>query len=319
MKTSESHGSKKKALQRQAEQLLPSVTAALSKLGYQEIAHQRISQQNSKMIIYEGLTRAIHDKFGQVMIKWQVSADNPPNLTSLEHEVAVLEALNNSQNLQTNVVAPSLLAFKNLSLKMLEQEQSLTLLVMPYYLKGSLAKYLKQSLTDKQKHQLIVQSAQLIANLHNSGWLHNDIKPSNILISNNHSLLLTDFALARLIYSDNKDQVKVEYSAGTPAYLAPERWQGQGATVQSDIYGFGVIMYEIIVGKRPFAIDSSSSEPKVAMEEWATQHCQSPVAKLPKQYQHYQTVIDKALAKQMQNRYQSMQEVVTALQALNVR
>ncbi len=316
MKTSESHGSKKQALQRQAEQLLPSITAALSKLGYQAIAHQRISQQNSETIIYQGLSRATHEQFGEVMIKWQIIADNSPNLILLEHEVAVLKALNKSENTQTNAVAPSLLAFESLYLKQLEQEPLLTLLVIPHYSQGSLAKYLKQPLTNEQKYQFIVQSAQLIANLHNSGWLHNDIKPSNILFINADSLLLTDFALAESIDRDNEDQVKVEYSAGTPAYLAPERWQGQGATMQSDIYAFGIMMYEVLVGERPFKVAVSSSEPKVAMKEWAIQHCQQSIAKLPMPYDHYQVIINKALAKRVESRYLNMHEVLNGLNLL---
>lgn len=321
MKDSESHGSKKQVLQRQAEAFLPLITSALSKLDYKKVAHQRISQQNSEIISYQGLTRAVHDKFGQVIIKWQVSSQNLQSSMLLNHEIAALEALNKSKNVQKNAVAIAvkILTHKMVSLNVLKKNQLLTLLVMPHYSQGSLLKYPKQPLTDAQKYQVIMQSAQLIANLHNNDWLHNDIKPSNILISNNNSLLLTDFALAEPIDSGNEDEIKAKHSAGTPAYLAPERWQGQGATVQSDIYAFGVMMYEILLGERPFVIDSSSTEPKVAMKEWAIQHCQSLVAKLPKEYQHYQQIINKALAKQMHNRYQDMQNIITDLQALNKR
>lgn len=315
MKEGESHILNKQSLQQRADKLLPSITHKLTQLGYQAIAHQRISQQDSETSIYQGLTRATHSQFGQVMVKWQVNTDHSSNLTSLQHEIAVLIALNNLQNMQAPTMAPLLLAFKNLHLKVLAQEQLLTLLVMPYYWHGSLAKYLKQPLTHEQKHQFIVQSAQLLANLHRSGWLHNDIKPSNILMSPDYGLLLTDFALAQPIETNNNHRNNSGNNAGTPAYLAPERWQGQGATLQSDIYAFGIMLYEILLGKRPFIIDSAKS---ASLQQWAMQHCQQPVAKLPKQYQCYQTIINKALAKQLQNRYQSTQQLVTDLQTLNV-
>ena len=188
---------------------------------------------------------------------------------------------------------------------------------MHYYPYGSLATQLNvrnhSLLSLQRKHQFIVQSAQLIANLHNAGWLHNDIKPSNILLDGfmpNHAdnrsiipnLLLTDFALAEPISKSVGASL-----AGTPAYLAPERWQGQGATVQSDIYAFGVMITEILVGERPFNTDSLNDEP---LREWAIQHCQQTTPTLPLEYSRYQGIVDKVLAKQVQKRYQSMKEVL---------
>ncbi len=190
---------------------------------------------------------------------------------------------------------------------------------MPYYESGSLAKLLNHhvSLTDKQKHDLIKESAHLVCNLHNAGWLHNDIKPSNILLSDNLTsyadsdcivpdLLLTDFALAQR----NDRPNAINFSGGTPAYLAPERWQGQRATRQSDIYAFGIMMVEILVGKRPFIIDPQSNQ---SMTDWAIQHCQQPIPKLPLGYVRYQSIVDKALAKRIEKRYQSMDEVIANL------
>ena len=172
-----------------------------------------------------------------------------------------------------------------------------------------------------------MQSAYLISHLHNIGWLHNDIKPSNILLDGfmpNHAdnssitpdLLLTDFALAEAINDDiaqNSDKNSTGDSAGTPAYLAPERWQGQGATLQSDIYAFGIMMYQILTGERPFKIDNQSSEP---LREWAIQHCQQPIPTLPLEYSGYQGIIDKALAKRVERRYQSMEDIVVDLERL---
>ena len=76
MKDEESHGSKKQELPLQADKLLPTITHTLMQLGYLNILHQRLSQQNDTAITYQGLSRAIHDQFGQVMIKWQLSPDS---------------------------------------------------------------------------------------------------------------------------------------------------------------------------------------------------------------------------------------------------
>ncbi len=318
MKNSDNKCQTKQALQSRATQLLPLLTAALLKLRYKDIIHQCISQHNTA---YQGLTRATDDKFSQVMIKWQLSTVVFDDLANLPHEVQVLKALNSfkikSQHL--TAIASPVLEYKKLSIALAEQSYQLTVLVMSYYPQGSLAQYLKQSLTIEQKHQLITQAAHLISQLHQQGWLHNDIKPSNFLIGTELSnttnstddLLLTDFALAqRTDSAKNKDN---NNPAGTPAYLAPERWQGQEATEQSDIYAFGIMVYEILTGNRPFKVEKQSNEP---LRTWATQHCQQPIAKLHSEHQDYQMIINKALAKRIDNRYKHMSDVIADLDKL---
>ena len=125
------------------------------------------------------------------------------------------------------------------------------------------------------------------------------------------NLLLTDFALASALYKHS-----IANTAGTPAYFAPERWQGQGATVQSDIYAFGIMLYEILVGERPFNVDLHNDK---RLREWAIRHCQHPVPILPLEYFRYQDIVDKALAKRLEKRYQSMEEVLRDLKLLGTK
>ena len=327
------HVNTEQALEMQAQQILPVLTTLLSSLHYSKIAHQRLSQQSdSGAVNYQGLTRSQHAQFGQVMIKWQLSADSNKNSADLAYEADVLKSINISISENSlPAIAPPILAYDNVTIQILKPSSQLIVLVTPYYPNGSLASQLNSQnhsrLTDVQKHHFIVQSALLVAKLHNIGWLHNDIKPSNILLDGfmpNHAdnssitpdLLLTDFALAEAINDDiaqNSDKNSTGDSAGTPAYLAPERWQGQGATLQSDIYAFGIMMYEILTGERPFKIDNQSSEP---LREWAIQHCQQPIPTLPLEYSRYQSIINKALAKRVERRYQSMEEIVVDLERL---
>ena len=325
--------SSKQALEMQAQQILPVLTTLFSSLHYREIAHQRLSQQSdSGEANYQGLTRSQHAQFGQVMIKWQLSADSNKKSADLAYEVDVLKSINISISENSlPAIAPPILAYDNVTIQILKPSSQLTILVMPYYPNSSLAIQLNSRnhsrLTDIQKHHFIVQSALFVAKLHNIGWLHNDIKPSNILLDGfmpNHAdnssitpdLLLTDFALAEAIndIAQNSDENSTgDSAAGTPAYLAPERWQGQGATLQSDIYAFGIMMYETLTGERPFNIDNQSSEP---LREWAIQHCQQPVPTLPLEYSRYQGIINKALAKRVERRYQSMEDIVVDLERL---
>jgi len=329
--------SSKQALQTQAQKMLPVLTTLFSSLHYSEIAHQRFSQQSdSGAVYYQGLTRGQHAQFGQVMIKWQLSADSNKKSADLAYEADVLKSINISISENSlPAIAPPILAHDNVTIQILKPSSQLIVLVTPYYPNGSLASELNSQnhsqLTDVQKHHFIVQSAYLISHLHNIGWLHNDIKPSNILLDGfmpNHAdnssivpdLLLTDFALAEAINDDiaqnsdkNSDKNSTGDSAGTPAYLAPERWQGQGATLQSDIYAFGIMMVEILTGKRPFQISANSND---KLKAWAIQHCQQPIPTLPLEYSGYQDIINKALAKRVERRYQSMEEIVVDLERL---
>ena len=341
MKNSATNPSGIQVLQAQAKQLLPLLTVAFSKLNYSDISHQRISQQNNdNTTSYQGLTRAQHSQFGCIMIKWALHSTvdhhtSNHSTSGLSHEIVVLNILNKSKKDQSQndiasilPLAPLVLAYDTLMLDVLNLSQQITMLVIPCYSQGSLAYQLSNEkykrLTAELKYQFIMQSAHLIANLHNSGWLHNDIKPSNILLdgffSNNvdHGciaprLLLADFALAHYIgegsgeYFDREGRIN---PAGTAAYLAPERWQGQGDTKQSDIYAFGIMMYEILTATRPFNISKQSSEP---LRDWAIEHCQTPVPALPQECQHYQSIINKLLTKRVGRRYRIMEEVLMDL------
>ncbi len=333
MENSASNPSITQALQAQAIQLLPIITQELDAQYFRDIVHQRIAQQGTEQTqhidktYFQGLIRAQHPQFGSVMIKWQLSDGAYPIASDLTHEADILAAVNASLIVKDNVIAPPLLAHHCVDVQILEQLQHLVIVVTPYYPNGSLASQLTASkhlsLIASQKHHFITQSAHLIANLHQAGWLHNDIKPSNILIKGAHDewsadtmsnsltprLLLTDFALSQRMTMANSQP----NPAGTPAYLAPERWQGQGATVQSDIYAFGVMMVEILTGKRPFQVSANSNE---KLKTWAIQHCQQPIPTLSAEYSHYQYMVEKALAKRVERRYQEMDKILIDLKLL---
>ena len=187
------------------------------------------------------------------------------------------------------------------------------------------------SISNHQKHQLILKIAQLIADLHQRGQYHGDINPNTILMDDyidsdrdeeysDVNVLLTTLTLAEptslsadqvSMSSNNNKNLLVAHA--NPAYQAPERWQGQQATEQSDIYAFGILLYEIVTGKLPFTIAEQSSD---AMLDWNNQHCLTPIPKLAEEYQPYQMIIDSALAKQRKKRYQNMQQAITDLQSL---
>src|SRR6266542_789052 len=83
---------------------------------------------------------------------------------------------------------------------------------------------------------------------HDKGVLHRDLKPSNVMIDGRGRAKITDFGLAAGV-DDDKGGAEV---SGTPAYMSPEQLSGKGASVQSDIYALGLVLYEIFTGRKPF-------------------------------------------------------------------
>src|SRR5439155_19136797 len=82
-----------------------------------------------------------------------------------------------------------------------------------------------------------------VAAAHEKGVIHRDLKPANVMIDGRGRARVTDFGLA-LAGATSSD------GAGTPAYMAPEQLAGDGASVRSDIYGLGLVLYEIFTGRR---------------------------------------------------------------------
>ncbi len=94
--------------------------------------------------------------------------------------------------------------------------------------------------------------ASALAVAHRKGVIHGDVKPANILILADNHVKLTDFGMARLASHDKGDSPLL----GTPAYWCPEQILGKSQDARSDIFSLGVVLYELVTGKRPFDSDS---------------------------------------------------------------
>jgi serine/threonine-protein kinase len=104
-----------------------------------------------------------------------------------------------------------------------------------------------------------------LAAAHAQGVLHRDIKPSNVMIDGHGRAKLTDFGLAV-----RGDEAAAGEISGTPAYMAPEQIAGRGATVQSDLYSLGLVLYEVYTGKKTFEASSFADWRRAHTEEQPT-------------------------------------------------
>jgi serine/threonine-protein kinase len=88
-----------------------------------------------------------------------------------------------------------------------------------------------------------------LAAAHEKGVLHRDLKPANVMLDGQGNVRITDFGLAALAESLSGDDVR----SGTPSYMSPEQLQGREVTVRSDVYGLGLLLYELFTGRRAFS------------------------------------------------------------------
>ncbi|MGA3179929.1 MAG: serine/threonine-protein kinase [Verrucomicrobiota bacterium] len=160
--------------------------------------------------------------------------------------------------------------------------------------------------------QIMIDMAVALEHVHQSGFLHLDYKPENILVSRNASVRLVDFDLARRLPEKPK---KMPGNPGTPAYMAPEQLQRQGIDQRTDIYAFGVTAYEMLTAAKPF--------PGESPEEILRRELQDELIS-PRQYNAdlppaLEKIILKCLRRDMAERYPYMSVVVRDLeQALYV-
>ncbi len=111
-----------------------------------------------------------------------------------------------------------------------------------------------QPFDPEQARLLALQTAEALGDAHVAGVVHRDVKPGNLLVTPEGQVKITDFGIARATGSVAFTQTG--QIVGTPQYLSPEQARGESATAASDVYALGIVMFEMLSGRRPFVADT---------------------------------------------------------------
>src|SRR3954451_5399376 len=155
---------------------------------------------------------------------------------------------------------------------------------------------------------IAMQIARALDYVHYRGIVHRDIKPANIMVSRSGGVKLMDFGIAR----DNSfgDLTEAGTGIGTPAYMSPEQVLGDKLDARSDIFSLGVMLYQMVTGKKPFVEDERrSAMHKIRLEKHVGARKLNP--DIPRELAG---VIDRCLEKQPRDRWPSAQHMVMALE-----
>lgn len=105
--------------------------------------------------------------------------------------------------------------------------------------------------------EIIFKCAKALDYAHRGGVMHRDIKPTNILLTKDKDVKIADFSIAHLMTSETTHTMPMGF-VGSPKYMSPEQVQEDAITTQTDLFSLGIVMYEMLTGKHPFAADSFS-------------------------------------------------------------
>jgi serine/threonine-protein kinase len=155
---------------------------------------------------------------------------------------------------------------------------------------------------------IAMQVARALDYIHYRGIVHRDIKPANIMISRQGGVKVMDFGIAR--DSNLGDLTEAGTGIGTPAYMSPEQILGDKLDARSDIFSLGIVLYQMVTGRKPFIEDEEKSVMhKIRLERHEQARKLNP--DIPRELDN---IINKCLQKQPRERWRSAQQLVMALE-----
>ncbi|MFQ5603713.1 MAG: protein kinase [bacterium] len=166
----------------------------------------------------------------------------------------------------------------------------------------------KTGLAVEEAIDIAIQIAQGLAKAHSKGIIHRDIKPANVLITDDGQVKIIDFGLAKL--KGRTVLTKTGTTMGTIAYMSPEQTQGAAVDHRTDIWALGVLLYEMLAGEHPFKGDYEQAVMYSILNE-EPEFITKMRGEVPGQIE--KRILEKALAKSPEKRFQTMEEMLVEL------
>ena len=177
---------------------------------------------------------------------------------------------------------------------------------MEYVTGGDLKSRIREGMMPKLSFAIARQIASALAFAHTKKYVHRDVKPENVLFRQDGTALLSDFGIAKS--GDATQMTATGAVIGTPHYMSPEQAQGHELDYRSDLYSLGIMLYEMLTGSLPYTGSSALSI--------GIKHLKEPIPQLTPPAHVYQPLIDKLLAKNPADRFQSGEELIAAIDAM---
>jgi serine/threonine-protein kinase len=230
----------------------------------------------------------------------------------LAEDAAFLERFRREALAAARLTHPNIISIFDSGSEAQDGESKQHFIVMEYCGNGTLASILERDgpLTPHRVASIAATICDALSYAHRAGVVHRDVKPANVLIAADGTLKVADFGIAKAAFVA-KDVTTTGNILGTVTYLSPEQARGEEPDARSDLYSLGVVAYELLVGRPPFA-----GETQIAT---AMMHVKDPPppprsvrANVPRQLE---ATILKALAKNPDDRFSSADDMRTALLA----
>jgi len=195
----------------------------------------------------------------------------------------------------------------------LEEHQGRTFIVMAFVEGESLARRIRSGLKLGEAFDIAIQVGEGLRAAHERGILHRDVKPANILVGVEGTAKLTDFGIA--FVRDRSRLTAPGTVMGTLSYMAPEQLRAEDADPRTDIWALGAVLYEMCTGRLPFDRTDAVKLTKAILEDDPLK----PSAIHPMLTEEFDGIVEKALAKSMEDRYQHLDGLIADLRSLRRR
>jgi FixJ family two-component response regulator/tRNA A-37 threonylcarbamoyl transferase component Bud32 len=174
-------------------------------------------------------------------------------------------------------------------------------IAMEFFPRGDLKQRLEVGVSLSNALRYFTSLCRGLEAIHAAGIIHRDLKPGNIMFRADDSLALSDFGISKRL-GDTSEMTKAGSVLGTPNYLSPEQALGRKVDHRTDFYSAGVILFELLAGRKPYRADSAAA--------LVYQHVHAEIPQLPEPLAQFQPLIQRLLAKPATDRYEHAAQII---------